>query len=235
MKTIIARFTEVKQLFSEGMLSGEDAEGEEININKIDAALKTVGISLKDFLNGTKGIDDIFLELASKWNSLDIATQRYIATTAAGSRQQSRFIAMMSNYDRTMELVEAANNSAGASSEQFGKTLESLDAKLQKLQNAWDTFTMGLANNEAIKIAVDMLTSLLNIVNDLTGALGNGISAILKLGAAFGAMKLGKSFLGALTIGLNPKNDISTLQALSMEYTNLGKAATETWKKMKAN
>ena len=235
MKTIIARFTEVKQLFSEGMLSGEDAEGEEININKIDAALKTVGISLKDFLNGTKGIDDIFLELASKWNSLDLATQRYIATTAAGSRQQSRFIAMMSNYDRTMELVEAANNSAGASSEQFGKTLESLDAKLQKLQNAWDTFTMGLANNQAIKIAVDMLTGLLNIVNDLTGALGDGIGAILKLGAAFGAMKLGKSFLGALTIGLNPKNDISTLQALGMEYTNLGKAATETWEKMKAN
>jgi len=142
---------------------------------------------------------------------------------------------MMSNYDRTMELVEAANNSAGASSEQFGKTLESLDAKLQKLQNAWDTFTMGLANNQAIKIAVDMLTGLLNIVNDLTGALGNGISAILKLGAAFGAMKLGKSFLGALTIGLNPKNDTSTLQALGMEYTNLGKAATETWEKMKAN
>jgi hypothetical protein len=59
-----------------------------------------------------------------------LATQRYIATTAAGSRQQSRFIAMMSDYDRTMELVNAANNSAGASEEQFGKTLESMEAKL---------------------------------------------------------------------------------------------------------
>jgi hypothetical protein len=77
--------------------------------------LKTVGISLKDFLNGSKGIDDIFLELAEKWDTLDLATQRYIATMAAGSRQQSRFIAMMSDYDRTMELVGAANNSAGAS------------------------------------------------------------------------------------------------------------------------
>jgi hypothetical protein len=76
-----------------------------------------VGISLKDFLNGSKGIDDIFLELASKWGNLDLATQRYIATMAAGSRQQSRFIAMMSNYDRTMELVNAANTSAGASAE----------------------------------------------------------------------------------------------------------------------
>jgi hypothetical protein len=86
MKTIIARFTEVKELFDEGMLSGEDTEGEEININKIDAALKKVGISLNDFLKGEKGIDDIFLELASKWDTLDLATQRYIATTAAGSR-----------------------------------------------------------------------------------------------------------------------------------------------------
>ena len=133
MKTIIARFTEVKKLFGEGMLSGEDEEGEVIEINKIDAALRTVGISLTDFLKGEKGIDDIFLELASKWNTLDLATQRYIATTAAGSRQQSRFIAMMSNYDRTMELVTAANNSAGASQEQFDKTLDSMEAKLQKL------------------------------------------------------------------------------------------------------
>jgi len=74
MKTIIARFTEVKELFSEGQLTGEDTEGEEININKIDAALKSVGISLKDFLTGSKGIDDIFLELASKWDTLDLAT-----------------------------------------------------------------------------------------------------------------------------------------------------------------
>jgi hypothetical protein len=74
MKTIIARFTEVKKLFSEGALTGKDTEGEEININKIDEALKTVGISLKDFLNGAKGIDDIFLELASKWDTLDLAT-----------------------------------------------------------------------------------------------------------------------------------------------------------------
>lgn len=86
MKTIIARFTEVKKLFSEGELTGTDAEGEVIEINKIDTALQSVGISLKDFLLGSKGLDDILLELAEKWDSLDIATQRYIATTAAGSR-----------------------------------------------------------------------------------------------------------------------------------------------------
>ena len=201
LKTIIARFTEVKQLFSEGMLTGEDSEGEEININKIDAALKTVGISLKDFLNGTKGIDDIFLELASKWDTLDLATQRYIATTAAGSRQQSRFIAMMSNYDRTMELVTAANNSAGASQKQFDKTLESMEAKLQKLKNAWDQFTMGLANNEILKSGVDLLTKLLTTINNLTETIsgGNGVvKSVLNLGVALMGLKTGGAILNGV-------------------------------------
>lgn len=199
MKTIIARFTEVKQLFSEGMLTGEDSEGEEININKIDAALKTVGISLKDFLTGAKGIDDIFLELASKWDTLDLATQRYIATTAAGSRQQSRFLAMMGNYDRTMELVTAANNSAGASQKQFGKTLDSLEAKLQKLKNAWDTFVMGLANSEIVKGGVDLLTLLLEGVNKLTEAFDGVGGSVAKIGLAIAALKTGKGLFNVFT------------------------------------
>ena len=225
MKTIIARFTEVKQLFSEGMLTGEDSEGEEININKIDAALKTVGISLKDFLNGSKGIDDIFLELASKWDKLDLATQRYIATTAAGSRQQSRFIAMMSNYDRTMELVTAANNSAGASQKQFGKTLDSLDAKLQRLSNAWDTFVMGLADNDIIKFGVDLLTKLLETVNNLTDDLGGTVGSIAKLGIAIAALKTGKNLFNSIF-------DITPLKQKLSEATGLTGTFAQTLTKM---
>ena len=199
MKTIIARFTEVKELFSQGQLTGEDSEGEEININKIDAALKTVGISLKDFLNGSKGIDDIFLELAEKWDSLDLATQRYIATMAAGSRQQSRFIAMMSDYDRTMELVGAANNSAGASQQQFNKTLESLDSKLEKLGVAWDTFLMGIADNEIIKDMIDLLADLINLINQITtlgGKSSDSFSIITKLGLTVVGLRGAKALLG---------------------------------------
>ena len=202
MKTIIARFTEVKELFSEGMISGSDEEGEEININKIDAALKTVGISLKDFLSGAKGIDDIFLELASKWNTLDLATQRYIATTAAGSRQQSRFIAMMSNYERTMELVSAANSSAGASQKQYEKTQDSMEAKLQKLSNAWDVFVMGLANSDVVKFGVDALTKLLEIVNKLIDGFSgeSGLAkAVISFMTGLGALKIGKGTINGIS------------------------------------
>jgi hypothetical protein len=37
---------------------------------------------------------------------------------------------MMSDYGRTMELVDAANESAGASQKQFEKTLDSMATKV---------------------------------------------------------------------------------------------------------
>lgn len=215
MKTIIARFTEMKKLYTEEQLtSGIDAEGEAFDINKIDTALKSVGMSLQGFMTGTQGIDDVLLELASKWDTLDISTQRYIATQAAGSRQQSRFLAMMSNYDRTMELVDAAYNSAGSSQEQFDKTLESLESKLNKLKNAWDQFTMGLANDEAIKFAVDILTKILETINSIVDGIsgGNGlIKSFVSLGLVVSTFKGIKKVLEG-NIGKNlPENPLGNL------------------------
>lgn len=121
MKTVIARFSEVKQMYTSGDLVGNDESGEVIDVNKISTALRTVGIDMNEYFRGQLGLDDIFTELASKWDSLDSVQQRYIATQAAGSRQQSRFIAMMSDYSRTIELQQYAYNASGASAEQFEK------------------------------------------------------------------------------------------------------------------
>jgi TP901 family phage tail tape measure protein len=187
MKTIIARFTEMKKATSNII----DVDGEEVNVNKVEEALRSAGVALRDLNGEFRDTDDVFLELASKWDNLDIMTQRYIATMAAGSRQQSRFIAMMQDYDRTMELVEAAYNSSGASQSQFMKTQDSLESKLNKLKNAWDEFLMGITNSKAIKAGVDLLTGLLNIINKLTGN-----SGLLKLGVALGALRGGAALFG---------------------------------------
>ena len=125
MKTIVARFQEMKQDPTKLV----DSEGVAMDANKVDKALKTIGVNLMNTKGEFRDLDDVFLDISQRWDSLTQGQQRYIATIAAGSRQQSRFIAMMSNYERTMELVDAANNSAGASQRQFEKTLDSMEAK----------------------------------------------------------------------------------------------------------
>ena len=194
LKTVIARFAEVKSLVTKGQLTGADEEGEVINVNKVQTALRSAGISMTAFLKGEEGLDQVLLKLSSRWNDLDVLTQRYIATMAAGSRQQSRFIAMMDNYAKTTEFVNSAYNSAGSGQRQFEKTLESLGAKLTKLKNAWDEFAMGLTNNVIIKGAIDTLTVLLTTVNKLIDGLSGGqglIKSVMTLGAVWGGLKLG--------------------------------------------
>lgn len=194
LKTIIARFAEVKSLYTKGQLSGTDEEGETVDVNKVQTALRSAGISMNAFLKGEEGLDQVLLRLSSRWNDLDVLTQRYIATMASGSRQQSRFIAMMDNYAKTTEFVNSAYNSAGSGQRQFKKTLESLQAKLTKLKNAWDEFAMGLTNNVIIKGAVDTLTILLTAVNKLIDGLSGGhglIKSVMTLGAIWGGLKLG--------------------------------------------
>lgn len=212
MKTVIARFQELKK--DPALI--EPVEGEIVDANKIEGALRTIGVALRDTNGQFRDLDDVFLEISQKWNSLDTNTQRYIATIAAGSRQQSRFIAMMANYDRTMELVEYANNSAGASQKQFEKTLDSMQSKLDRLKNAWNEFTMGLANNSVIKTIVDLLTDLLNTINKISSGFSgnNGIlKSLVDISILMGGLKLGKAAFNGFFGWLQGKSKVEGAKA----------------------
>ena len=201
MKTIIARMQEMKK----NPLEIGEVDGEEVNYNKIDAALRSIGISLKAANGDFRDNDEVLLDISQRWDSLTQTQQRYIATSIAGSRQQSRFIAMVSDYGRTLELMDYANNAEGASQEQFGKTLDSLEAKLNKFQNAWKKFLMNIMNDSWTKGIVDGATSILNTVTKLIDTLSfenKGLKSILSIATAFTALKVGGRGINALIGGL---------------------------------
>ena len=60
-----------------------DSEGEEMSLNKVDKALRSVGITLQDVNGQFRDFDDVILELSQKWNTIDVNAQRYIATIMA--------------------------------------------------------------------------------------------------------------------------------------------------------
>lgn len=195
LKTIIGRFTEIKKLYSSNQLMGKDDEGEEIQVNKVATALSAAGINLNEFFTGAKGLDEILYQLSQRWDTLDVTVQRYIATQAAGSRQQSRFIALMQNNARLTELMNAAKDSKGSAEGQFAKTLDSLEAKVNKLRDAWEEFLMGIANSDLIKGSIDLLTKLLEVINKLTKGTGGLDSAFMKLAVVGTALQFGGGLL----------------------------------------
>ena len=201
MKTIIARFQELKK----NPLEISEVDGEEVSYNKIDSALQSIGVALKKANGEFRNLDEVFLDIAQRWDGLTQTQQRFIATTAAGSRQQSRFIAMMSDYERTQELMSYATQSAGASDKQFEKTMESMEAKLNKLKNAWQQFTMGIADNKILKTFVDGLTTTITIANKLIDTFSFGSSAVksfLSLFLAFKGLSIGGRLINNLIGGV---------------------------------
>ena len=61
----------------ENVAGTADSEFDDLDYNKVDKALKSVGVSLKDASGQFRNLDDVFLELASKWDTLDRNSQRY--------------------------------------------------------------------------------------------------------------------------------------------------------------
>lgn len=210
MKTIIARFTELK----ENVAGTEDSEFDDLDYNKVDKALKSVGVSLKDTQGQFRNLDEVFLELSSKWDTLDRNTQRYVATIAAGSRQQSRFIAMMDNYERTAELMDIAADSEGKADEQFAKYADTVEYKTNQMEAKWEEFRTSLINSDMFKGVLDGINSLMDRLNNLDFS---GFSGKIKLAMIPIAIIAAKTFI---------TNFSNSMKGLGNSFTNIGKTIT---------
>lgn len=170
MKSIISRMSEMKAGLS------QDENGEFLDASKVETALKSVGVALRDSQGQFRDLDTVIIELGSKWSTLDSATKRYLGTIIAGNRQQSRFLALMENYERFTEIQESAMNAEDASVLQYAKTLDSLGSKLNQIRNSFQQFYMEIVNGPVI-------SEFLNVIN-------NAITNLSQLPAVFSVPKI---------------------------------------------
>ena len=74
LKSIISRYGEM----TADPTKLVDSEGEAMSLNRVDKALKSVGITLQDANGQFRNFDEVILELSSKWDTIDKNTQRYL-------------------------------------------------------------------------------------------------------------------------------------------------------------
>ena len=171
LKTVIARFSELKE--------SEDELDDGGSANRVEKALASVGVQLRDTAGQFRDFDDVILDLSKKWDSLSVNQQRYIATQAAGSRQQSRFIALVEDYDRNIELINAAHDSAGSSAQQFEIQLSGINASINKLKSAWEGLYTSLEQGPTLFSGlINALASIVSSLADL-GVGGTTAAAVI--------------------------------------------------------
>lgn len=184
LKSIISRYGEMKDDPAKLI----DSEGEEMSLNKVDKALKSVGISLQDTNHQFRNFDDVITELAGKWDTIDTNTQRYIATIMAGNRQQSRFLALVSSGDRLTELSEKAADSQNEATLQMLKTMDSIEAKSQQLKTSLQSLYTSSGVQNLFKGILDLGNNIIQTFTKMPTTFNLPILAIVRFGTQFYAL-----------------------------------------------
>ena len=176
---IAARTLKSKEAIEDLTDAGEDMEDIEIAASNAEKALNSIGLSARDSNNDFKDLEVILGEVAAKWDTLSDATKQYVSEQMAGNNRRSFFIGLMENYTRTMELQQLAESSSGQLMEASEKKAQSLEGRLNVLQNSWNKLYEAMLNSSAMKSWIDFGTDSLNVIAKLVEAMnGKWIPAI---------------------------------------------------------
>jgi len=156
LKTVLARLRELTD-YGKTLEDGMD-------VNRVDKALGQMNVSLMDTNGQFRDMESVLTDLGYKWDTLNTNQQASIAVALAGTRQQSRLIAIMQDFDRTMSLVEKSEESAGATTAQHVEYMQSMEAAMVGLQNAWQKFITSITSSDAIITIIKVITQGMEIL-----------------------------------------------------------------------
>lgn len=163
LKTVIARMRELTDYGS----TLEDG----MDVNRVAKAFANIGVEMMDEEGQFRDLEDVLTEVGQKWDTLTTNQKANVAVAAAGTRQQSRFIAMMQDFDRTLELVNISANSYGATLAQQAKYMEGIEAKTTLMKNAFQKAIMEISNSDVIIGVIELITNALEHYEVILGAL----------------------------------------------------------------
>lgn len=170
LKTIIARMREISD-YGETLEDGTD-------LNNVETQLNYVGIQLTNENGTLRDTEDVLNDLGAVWETLGTNQQAAIAKALAGTRQQSRLIAMMDNYDRVLQLQEVSQRSSGATAAQLSKYLDSFEASINRVQVAWEKVVTSFQNSDILMWIIDRGADILNSISNALGTVVGKVSVI---------------------------------------------------------
>lgn len=160
-----------------------DDEGE--SISDVDTVLKQYGIDLMKVSDNLNDMGKLLDVLGEKWDGFTTAQQSQIATTIAGNYQRERFLVLMGNYDRALELEQVSLESNGSAMEKYAIQQQSIAAQINRLSTAWTELASVTVESDIVKWVVQFAQA----VVELSTRTGGLVNSVLLLASTLGLVK----------------------------------------------
>lgn len=174
-------------------MKGElEALGEEVDDN-----IESISKVQTQILNLTKGKVNIFddngefknyyeimKDIASIYNELSSTDQSSLSEILFGKQRGNAGAALINAFQsgQIQKAYDTAIGSDGSAMAEQEKWLDGLEAKTQQFKAAWQELSNTILNSDTLKGLIDGGTVAINILNDITGAIGTLNTAFLMIG-----------------------------------------------------
>lgn len=168
--------------------NGIDAQG----LSDYEKACSALNVSLtetKGKVTALRSPMKVLEELAKAYSALDSNDNRKSSLLEAvgGGQQGEALQAILENWNLYEKIQQEYANGSGSMAQDAEILGQSWDSALNRLSNTWTETIGNLAGSDIVLSAVDGLNGLLEIINELTSALGS-----------FGSIAAGAGILGGV-------------------------------------
>lgn len=139
--------------------AGIATDGMASSVSELHSELKQLaGVDIMKDDNTFKSTYQIMKELSEVWKDLSDTTQANITELIAGKRGGQSTSALLNNFSVAEDAMKQALNSSGSAMRENQTYMDSLQAKLNQLDSAFQKFSTDLMKSDIPKFFVDLAT-----------------------------------------------------------------------------
>lgn len=185
LKTLSMRLRSSTAELEEAGLETEGMAETTATLRKELLALAGVDIMLDE--NTLKSTYQIMTELAAVWDKMTDVESAAVLELVAGKRMANTAASIIQNIEDAGKAYEVSQNAAGSAMAENEKYLESIQGHMDQLSATYESLSQNLIDSDTIKLGIDLLTELLNLLDNGANAIGEWPVLIF---AATSAIKL---------------------------------------------
>ena len=179
---------------------GEETDGVIESVSKLQAKVK--GLSGVDILTDTGAYKDtytIIKEIAQVWDQMNDMDQAALLELLAGKNRSNAMAALLGNLEDLEGAYESAMEAQGSAEAENEKYMNSIQGKIDQLNNAVQTMWKNAIDSDVIKFFVDVAKGIVTIVDKfglLETAIGGLVAYFKYIKPAIASKNIWKKVIG---------------------------------------
>ena len=178
MKTLALRLRGAKVELEE---AGEDVDGMAESTSQLQAKLKALTHGKVDIMIDAttfKNTTQILREMSEAWEDMTDIERASALELMGGKRQANILSSVIKNFDTVEDVIATSMNAEGSAIEENEKVLDSIQGKINLLNNAIQTMWMNFIDSGMAKYVVDLATGFIKLISTM-GALPSILSGVV--------------------------------------------------------